>query len=218
MHELIEFLDAHDGSLMVIITIVYVLATIFICYFNGKSARATQEQIEESRRQYEETKRLQMMPILQLSDRFISEHSASAYCTLTVTPANESWSGFFFSCENTFSVRNIGLGNMKEATYCWTDETGQIVECGIFPIESLRAGEEAELTINFESHDNDEKKTREKISCLLELAYKDLLENVYTQRITFILAIQNPEQCYNCSPLLLKNFSVSRVLRDNKEV
>ena len=44
--------------LMVIITFVYVAATILICIFNGRSAKATQEQVAESQRQFDESKRL----------------------------------------------------------------------------------------------------------------------------------------------------------------
>ena len=40
--------------LMVIITAIYVVATIAICYFNGKSAKAAQEQTEMSRQQIDE--------------------------------------------------------------------------------------------------------------------------------------------------------------------
>ncbi len=43
--------------LMVIITVVYVVATIFICKANIKSAEAAREQIEESRKQFEESNR-----------------------------------------------------------------------------------------------------------------------------------------------------------------
>lgn len=39
--------------LMVIITAVYVVATIFICVFNAKSANAAREQLEESKRQFD---------------------------------------------------------------------------------------------------------------------------------------------------------------------
>ena len=52
--------------LMVGITAVYVVATIFICIYNGRSAKATREQVAESERQFEETKRLECMPFLQL--------------------------------------------------------------------------------------------------------------------------------------------------------
>lgn len=40
--------------LMLVITSVYVIATIFICIANFKSAKATREQVAEARRQYEE--------------------------------------------------------------------------------------------------------------------------------------------------------------------
>lgn len=43
--------------LMVVITAVYVIATIFICVANIKSARATREQLAEAKRQYEEEHR-----------------------------------------------------------------------------------------------------------------------------------------------------------------
>ncbi len=42
---------------MVIITSVYVIATIFICIFNGKAAKATREQIKESQLQFKESNR-----------------------------------------------------------------------------------------------------------------------------------------------------------------
>lgn len=43
--------------IMVIITCVYVIATILICLFNYRSAKATREQVAEARRQYEEINR-----------------------------------------------------------------------------------------------------------------------------------------------------------------
>lgn len=43
--------------LMVVITAVYVVATIFICSANIKSAKATREQVSEVKRQYEEEHR-----------------------------------------------------------------------------------------------------------------------------------------------------------------
>lgn len=57
MMEFIRFLDCHEGSLMVVITAIYVLATILICRANIKSAAATREQVKEMKRQYEEEHR-----------------------------------------------------------------------------------------------------------------------------------------------------------------
>ncbi|MEA4972892.1 MAG: hypothetical protein VB119_06885 [Candidatus Metalachnospira sp.] len=43
--------------IMVVITGIYVVATIFICLFNYISAKATREQIAETKRQFEESNR-----------------------------------------------------------------------------------------------------------------------------------------------------------------
>lgn len=43
--------------IMVIITGIYVVATIFICVFNYRSAKATRGQVAESQRQFEESNR-----------------------------------------------------------------------------------------------------------------------------------------------------------------
>ena len=44
--------------LMVIITLAYVIATIFICWANIKSAKAAKEELAEIKKQYAEEKRL----------------------------------------------------------------------------------------------------------------------------------------------------------------
>lgn len=51
--------------LMVVITAIYVVATIYISRANIKSADATREQLVESKRQYEDKKRLEIMPYIQ---------------------------------------------------------------------------------------------------------------------------------------------------------
>lgn len=43
--------------MMVIITFLYVIATVFICHYNSKSAKATQAQLDEMRKQFEEENR-----------------------------------------------------------------------------------------------------------------------------------------------------------------
>ena len=48
--------------LMVGITLIYVIATIAIWFANHKSARATEKLLVESKRQFDETKRLEHMP------------------------------------------------------------------------------------------------------------------------------------------------------------
>lgn len=43
--------------LMVVITAIYVIATIAICLANTKSAKATREQVAEAKRQFDENNR-----------------------------------------------------------------------------------------------------------------------------------------------------------------
>lgn len=50
------------------ITLVYVIATCAICYFNYQSAKATREQVEEMKRQYEDEKRLSLLPFFQVTE------------------------------------------------------------------------------------------------------------------------------------------------------
>ena len=57
MLQVIEYLDAHNGALMILITLVYVIATIAICVANLRSAKATRDQLNEAKRQYEEEHR-----------------------------------------------------------------------------------------------------------------------------------------------------------------
>lgn len=57
MAEFIAYLDIHSGSLTFLITFVYVVATIFICWANISAAKASKAQLLEIRRQYQETNR-----------------------------------------------------------------------------------------------------------------------------------------------------------------
>ena len=60
--------------LMVIITGIYVVATIVISKANISSAKAAQNQVLESRRQFEERKRLEQMPYLDISiNEYVTE-------------------------------------------------------------------------------------------------------------------------------------------------
>lgn len=54
---ILDFLDKHNGALMVIITLVYVVATVLIWFANNKSAQVAKDQLEESKRQYIESNR-----------------------------------------------------------------------------------------------------------------------------------------------------------------
>ena len=52
-----DYIDTYSNSLMVMITFVYVVATVEICRANINSAKATREQNEELKRQFDEENR-----------------------------------------------------------------------------------------------------------------------------------------------------------------
>lgn len=62
MNGLIAWMNSNNGFVMAVLTFVYVIATIFICIFNGKSASATRRQTEEAQRQFEENNRAHVIP------------------------------------------------------------------------------------------------------------------------------------------------------------
>lgn len=97
--------------LMVGITFVYVAATIAIWLANHKSARATEKQLIESKRQFDETKRLEHMPYMQVSfgEWITSEERGSCFpdMWLYINRISDNRSA---SSGMSIDVTNIGLG------------------------------------------------------------------------------------------------------------
>lgn len=136
MENIINFLNVNNGALMVIITAVYVVATIQICRANIKSAKASNAQVaaakeqtdavkaqlDESKREYEETKRLQMMPYFEIIVH--DDIRDFVECIeLTISNSNAENSTVI---DRRISIKNIGLGVAKDFTYTWCNLDGVI--------------------------------------------------------------------------------------------
>lgn len=97
--------------LMVGITLVYVIATIAIWFANHKSARATEKQLVESKRQFDETKRLEHMPYMQVSfGEWITSHERGSYFPNMMLDINCTADKHASSSGMSIDVTNIGLG------------------------------------------------------------------------------------------------------------
>ena len=131
--------------LMVGITVVYVIATVFICWANFSSARASKAQVEESKRQYEETKRLQMMPYINCD--FEKTRADDGLKLDIVTDCNSS-----VTHGKYFIFKNVGLGSAKEITYKWNNLTASY-DRGVFVFQSLQSGEHQQGAGTAEGHD-----------------------------------------------------------------
>ncbi len=178
--------------LMVVITAVYVIATILICRANIKSAKATREQVSESKRQFEETRRLEIMPYLQFES--CSSDRPTEY-SLELILMSEDLEGN--RCIAKYSVKNIGRGTAKDIKWTWHWFNGSHDKKD-FPIRALQSGEDHSLKIVFAAPAAQPDVT----SASIELRFKDLLNHVYTQTVQF-------EFEYRRGMLFLKSYDIT---------
>ena len=106
-----DWLTYNSDALMVLITFVYVVATVEICRANINAAEASREQLAESKRQFDETKRLQVMPFLQIEvqNPIVNRIERSfSPCMLIVLDDSESEKCRIYNC--SICIKNIGSG------------------------------------------------------------------------------------------------------------
>lgn len=164
--------------LMVGITVVYVVATIFICHANFKSATASKEQVEESKRQFEDTKRLGMMPYLQFS---LLKSSEPLCCelNLVLSSSDDKISDSHYNNGYHIKIKNIGNGTAKNILYKWKNFT-DVFDRGCFPIQAIQSGDEYNIRINFAVPEG----TSTILTASIILSFQDLIDNRYTQDVT----------------------------------
>lgn len=169
----LNFLNEYNGALMVGITAIYVIATIFICVFNGKSAKATRKQVTESQWQFEENQRLQTMPFLQLEisnnndfnlelDLFVGEGTKVVYNAGVV-------------------IKNVGLGAATNIIYTWAVKERDISDSDVFPINAIRQGDTYDLLALFNGDEEDDIPSK----AVLTMEYMDMLGQPYEQKFIF---------------------------------
>ncbi|MBR4702545.1 MAG: hypothetical protein IKO91_01755 [Oscillospiraceae bacterium] len=161
--------------IMVGITAVYVIATILISAANIKSAKATREQLAESRRQYEDKKRMEIMPYIQF-DKVETAGLADQKLMLSLNSGGSISSVFPI----VLRMKNIGNGAAKDISYIYEwDNHAQKYDRGAFPIQALSSGESGSLKIEFRYT-----QTMDDQSAAFILRYRDLLENEYSQQLS----------------------------------
>lgn len=158
--------------LMVIITAIYVIATIAICWANVGAAKATREQLVESRRQYEDKKRLEIMPYIQFEK---SNEAFNYKLNLVLNSGGELTGHYILNAR----MKNIGNGTAKGITYIYQwDNYKHSYDKGAFPVQALSSGESQTIQIDFSYTPN---KVDTEVCFLLH--YEDLLENAYSQEL-----------------------------------
>jgi len=144
--------------LMVIITFVYVIATIFICVFNGKSARAAKSQIEEMSRQFYAVNR----PLLSVEIVYLRR---SFYALRFTNNGNQTAFNTFFDINQDF-IDNLSESKFKE-----------LLESDKGKIRNIGVGQHYDLFFGTNKYLKQEKK----IPIIGRMHYRGVNDSIYAE-------------------------------------
>lgn len=193
--------------LMVIITFVYVIATIFICIFNGRSAKASHDQVQESQKQFHETKRLEYMPMLQMQFSHGEDDSHEAeYIDICPSEAEASSTTSQF-----FNLKNVGNGTAINIIFTWEFIDLGFSDTDYLPVCAIMQGDSYKINLSCDMDNN----LPQSSTLSLKFEYNDLLGNKYEQKI--FLRIED-EEFVRCENDLPKYLDDKTYVFENREV
>lgn len=179
-----SFLNENSPAIMVLITAVYVIATINISIANNKSAEATRNQIIESKHQFEETQRLQVMPYLQLT--FIDSDINDAAPCVYIEMRNHKEDAI--PAQAYFTLKNIGLGIAHHTKITVTTRYKEDDEYPAYDIV-MPPNCEKSTYVRFNVAKYEGKLgRREDIS--VHIKFEDILGNTYAQTAQLLMVVQ----------------------------
>lgn len=165
--------------LMVIITLLYGIATGFICWANFRSAKASRDQLTEMKREHEEAIRLQIIPFLQIEETAESSYSLELELPLTEEETSD------WSMQNTVRFRNLGNGAATNIIYTWGCKATGVSSSEAFPINAIKAGDEYKICLTFDCFKNQIEST----TGILRLQFDDMRGYTYTQQFYFSFCV-----------------------------
>lgn len=173
--------------LMVIITAVYVVATIAICIANFKSAKATREQLDESKRQYEDKKRLEIMPCFYL--KFKDENPSDNLIELDITGESDNRIDF-----QPFKmiIENVGKGLAKNISAVFVAELAYMQKKAVVNLPILPEHKSYSIGICFLGG-IETIKEKQGISTHYCIQFEDVLGNKYQQKIELVFSCSEDE-------------------------
>lgn len=186
--------------LMVVITLVYVIATVRILKANENAVKTANDQLNESKRQYEDKRRLEVLPYIKIGN------AAAKDCTFQhhiVLNGEDQPNARVVFCPTRF--KNIGLGTAIDLQITFSN--GLMHDNGKFPIIALTKDEHA--TINLIFVFEDVKRIDDDI--VAYLWFNDLLGNRYSQELKFSV---KKDTVNNSLYILEKESSSPQFLRD----
>ena len=181
--------------LMVIITSIYVIATILICYYNHKSATAAHDQAVEMRKQHEEERRYHMLPWFLISvdefsplpDHFKDGEEYKNSIEDVITAIGTDGEAIHLPLYRLkYTVRNIGIGTATRSRYDWHCPDGVALPPRLLYNQSLMQGESYAKTVYLEfslPNDSFERTNYVFVSTSITFHIYDIYDCEYSQSI-----------------------------------
>lgn len=172
---IITWLNAYSGVLMLLVTVIYVIATIFIYKANNEAAKMAKVQLIEMREQYDDEKRMKIMPyfIVRVLEKSCYVDGIDK-CYISDVKKYENIS--YLSATVYFEIQNLGHDIAKECKYYWINSVLPAIRK--YTIVSIAIGEKRILKVDFYAEACDDYLFTT-IKC--GITYKDLLDNEYEQ-------------------------------------
>lgn len=180
-----RFLNDNGQALMVLITAIYVIATINISNANIKSAEATREQITESKRQFEETKRLEYMPCFEI--HFDGMDAGTGICI----DLTDKKTGVVHTLFTKYRIENISKGTALNVK-CVMKTTIKMNELGICPIVPAQK----EKSINCIIAADKGYFSENSLPFSIAILYNDIMNNLYEQDIELEFLEDKPRRIW----------------------
>lgn len=174
-------LNHYGNLLMVWITILYVIATIEICLTNMNAVKTTQDQLTESKRQYEETKRLEYMPCFEIH---FDKIEAGTGTSIDLT---DKQTGVIHTLFTKYRIENISRGtaiNVKCIVKSAIKIT-ELITCPIVPAQK-------DKSINCSILADKGYFTDNSLPFSIAIYYEDIMNNHYEQNMELEFIEDNP--------------------------
>lgn len=181
-----EWIQNNESTLMVIITFIYVIATIFIFVANNKSAKATREQLDESKRQFSETQRLSVLPCFSVSigKEPFPEKNGMPFPDICLNIGKISNNDQMAFINSSFYVKNIGSGLACDFYIQWIVDTETSTPSFRLPFICQKSEESFNVSIAGESKDKLISRKAE-----MKLCFTDIIGNHYEQSIEMYITM-----------------------------
>ena len=202
-----QWLNNNDGAMTVIITFFYAITTVAIMIANIKSATASKKQLDESKEQFEETKRLNLLPCFDI--HFEKMSSSNYFMPLPVT---DNDSGVITRNIKHVMLKNVGSGIAKNISCIYYSVAIENKEC--FKVPLLPIGDLYNIDIIFIAKTGALER-KENTKAFFNIQFEDILDNKYSQviELEYVLNDETPQMFY----ILQKRISAPKLIKEQEQ-